>query len=98
MFIVDADPPKIFSNFSVPSFATNNDSIPIFPAYVKLYIGATDFVTGNDQLLVSLNGGAFKPYTGQIDGFEKGVVNEVKMKAIDKVQNERTHIVQFIIE
>ena len=98
LFIVDANPPEIFINFSVPSFAKSADGDPIFPAYVKLYIGATDKVTGNEQLLISINNSAFKPYTGEIENFKKGQKNEVQIRAVDKVENSRTNVISFYIE
>ena len=54
---VDNTPPEIFINFSLDNIGTE-ENLPVYPNYVRMFIGATDEKTGTKSIKYSIDGGS----------------------------------------
>jgi hypothetical protein len=93
---VDDEAPSIFHNFSVSAYA-NRESLSVYPRDVSLFLGATDKHVGLADIFYRVGNGTFKPYAGRVTGFAKGK-NQLDVKAVDLLGNERTESIEFYIE
>ena len=53
---VDNTPPEIFIDFSLDNIGTE-DNLPVYPNYVRMFVGATDEKTGTKSIKYSIDGG-----------------------------------------
>lgn len=91
---VDATPPQIYENFSTQAIR-NEDGLPLYPPYVKLFLAATDDIVGNDRIYYRINGGNEVLYSKPIGPLKKNEKYTVSIRAIDMVGNESTHEIAF---
>jgi len=94
--IVDENPPEPNCVFSVESYKTDN-GLPVYPAYVQIYLSGIDKMTGTEKIFYSINGSIEKIYSTPIFGLKKGE-NTLKFKTVDKLGNEKYKEVKFKIE
>ncbi len=95
--VVDNEGPEIFNHFSIPFIRQQNNK-NIYPASLQVYLGATDEMTGNDYILYSLDNEPEKKYTGVIQGFKSGKKYNLKVIAVDKLDNRKAKKIEFEIE
>ncbi len=94
--IVDETPPQSAPRFSIDPIGYEN-SVPVYPSYVELYLSAKDKTTGNDKIQYTLNNQAPQIYTRPLKNFPKGE-NKLKITAIDKLGNQQKQDLVFIIK
>lgn len=100
-FGVDAQSPHIFHNFSVAPHGiaeVENQPLPVFSPNVKLYLGATDNLSGIKQIMVSVNQGRERAYSSPLDGFRVGHNHTVSIRATDMLGNQTTQSISFRVE
>lgn len=90
-FVVDHSGPQIEVVLSSESIGSldldeNEQSIPVYGAGLKIYLGATDKIVDTDAIYYSLNGDKEQLYTGPIKIKQKGSLT-YKVKAIDNLGN-----------
>lgn len=104
---VDNTPPDIYTNFSIKPIGSkqkDGTTYKVYPNYTRLYIGATDKHSGNNEIRYSINGGDFEdyssPYTldvSEVDHFRTKKFYEVKIIVEDKLGNEANKTVRFFV-
>lgn len=94
-FFFDATLPEIFTQFNTGSVQGAN--IPTYPSTSGLFLSATDFTSGIKSLSYSLDGSAFVPYRGLINGFKKGK-HEMTIRAVDFLNNQQEATIEFKIK
>ncbi|MCS7004308.1 MAG: hypothetical protein NZM38_03165 [Cytophagales bacterium] len=97
MFIVDNDGPEIYHHFSIKPNRQEN-GVDVFPAYTNLYLAATDWMVGCENIRYSINGGKEQIYNGIIFGFEKGKEYTIMVSAVDKLGNRTSKEIKFKTE
>ena len=100
-FGVDNQPPSIFYHFSLqPSkwVIENNEKVPVFSKGLKIFLGATDNISGVDNLFYIINGTKETIYSLPIEGFKIGATNIVAIKASDVLGNISGMVMKFRIE
>ncbi len=103
--LVDNNAPKIYVNFSIEpiEFKTEGgEKIPVYPAYTKMYLGATDKYAGTESIYFSINGGPKMRYISAKDIAARGLIRKpgkytVTVEAVDKLGNKSTKTVTFYI-
>lgn len=100
---VDNTAPEIYINFSLDAIGTQ-DGLPIYPNYVRMFIGATDDHTGTEKILYSINDDEKIEYSSPrtIDISERGTFIESKtysvvVEASDKLGNLSSKTFEFIV-
>jgi hypothetical protein len=100
---VDNTAPTISSSFGVEALGTHK-GLPVYPNYVKLYMGATDDHTGIKTIYYSINGGAKQAYSSaqSIDvsersKFKKKQKYTVVITVQDKLGNQAEKTVEFYV-
>ncbi len=63
----------------------------------ELYLAATDDKVGSRKILYSINGGADRPYSSSILGFEAGKKYDIQVKAYDWLDNKTLSTISFEI-
>lgn len=99
LFVVDKEGPAIHHHFSVDPIGekvVRDEQYVIYPSNTKLYIGATDDVTGEESLQYTINDGKTAK-TIPVTGFEPGNY-EVEIEAVDALQNKTMKTIRFAIE
>jgi len=101
---VDNSPPEIFINFSLDNIGTEDD-LPVYPNYVRMFIGATDEKTGTKSIKYSIDGGPMTEYSSprtldisERDTFTESKVYEVEVIAKDMLGNTSTKEHKFIVK
>ena len=101
---VDNTPPEIFINFSLDNIGTEDD-LPIYPNYVRMFIGATDEKTGTKSIKYSIDGGPMTEYSSprtldisERDTFTETKVYDVKVETEDMLGNTSTKEHKFIVK
>lgn len=100
---VDNTGPEIFINFSIKPTrqeTIENESINIYPPFVKLYIGATDKHCGTKSIFYSIDGGKKKNYSSNgspanMELFKQEKVYRVEVEAKDKLGNTSIKSLNF---
>jgi hypothetical protein len=105
---VDNTAPQISSQFSIEPIGTKmeeGESLPVYPNYVRLYMGATDVHCGTEEISYSMNGGPFRAYSSprtldvsEIDNFKEERSYQVTIRAKDKLGNTREKTLKFFIQ
>lgn len=98
-FAVDTQAPDIYWHFSVKPIGyeqVGNQTLPVYPANVKIYIGESDNLTPTNTIQYSINGAKKQDYTLPITNLKMGI-NELTIWATDALNNTRQETVSFII-
>ena len=100
---VDNTPPEIFINFSLDNIGTE-DNLPVYPNYVRMFIGATDEKTGTKSIKYSIDGGSMTEYSSprtldisERDTFTESKVYNVIVETEDMLGNLSTKEHKFIV-
>jgi hypothetical protein len=101
---VDNSPPEIFINFSLDNIGTEDD-LPVYPNYVRMFIGATDEKTGTKNIKYSIDGGPMTEYSSprtldisERDTFTESKVYDIKVETEDMLGNTSTKKHKFIVK
>ena len=101
---VDNTPPEIFINFSLDNIGTEDD-LPVYPNYVRMFIGATDEKTGTKSIKYSIDGGPMTKYSSprtldisERDTFTESKVYDVKVETEDMLGNTSIKEHKFIVK
>jgi hypothetical protein len=94
---VDTEGPEIKFNFSISPKGIK-DGLEVYPGHAVLYLGATDQVVGAKDIFYSLNQAPEKKYSLSINGFKKASINELKIRAIDFLNNHKELLLKFFVE
>jgi hypothetical protein len=101
---VDNSPPEIFINFSLDNIGTEDD-LPVYPNYVRMFIGATDEKTGTKNIKYSIDGGPMTEYSSprtldisERDTFTESKVYDIKVETEDMLGNTSTKEHKFIVK
>ena len=101
---VDNTPPEIFINFSLDNIGTEGD-LPVYPNYVRMFIGATDEKTGTKSIKYSIDGGPMTEYSSprtldisERDTFTESKVYNVIVETEDMLGNTSTKEHKFIVK
>jgi hypothetical protein len=100
-FGVDDKAPEIFHNFSVNphrQFTDNDEIISVYTEGVKLFIAATDDISGVDKIFYSINESKEQLYTQTLSGFRINQTHTIKLRAIDRLGNVSEKTVRFRVE
>jgi hypothetical protein len=103
--LVDNNAPKIYINFSIEPIEFKEEGgqkIPVYPAYTKMYLGATDKYAGTEAIYFSINGGPKMRYISAKDIAQRGLIRKpgkytVTVEAVDKLGNKSTKTTTFYI-
>lgn len=96
---VDAQAPEIFWHFSVKPITykqVENQTLPVYPSNVKIYIAETDNLTATNTIRYTINGNKKQEYTLPITNLKVGI-NELTIWVTDALENTRKETVRFII-
>ncbi|MGM0375486.1 MAG: OmpL47-type beta-barrel domain-containing protein [Bacteroidota bacterium] len=99
LFVVDQEAPSVHHHFSVEPIGekvVRDEKYVIYPSNTKLYIGATDDVTGEESLKYTINDGKTAK-TIPVSGFEPGNY-EIVIEAEDALNNKTQKTIRFAIE
>jgi len=101
---VDNSPPEIFINFSLDNIGTEDD-LPVYPNYVRMFIGATDEKTGTKSIKYSIDGGPMIEYSSprtldisEKNTFTESKVYDVMVETEDMLGNTSTKEHKFIVK
>jgi|CXWL01.1.fsa_nt_gi hypothetical protein len=101
VIITDNSPPEIFSTFSVASTGTqtgeNGESLPVYPTFTTLFLGATDNSAGVKSITYSLDGAKEKEYQ-QTLVFEREGRFDLLVRTEDNTGNATTKRVKFAVK
>ena len=100
-FGVDNQAPSIYYHFSIePTGWANNsgEKIPVFSKGLKLYLAATDNISGVEKLSFSLNGAGEIQYNSPIESFKANTTYTLQIKSIDSLGNASEKTVKFRVE
>ncbi len=89
--------PNIEYKFSVISKSKNGE-IDIYPYNSSIFLTVQDDLTGIKEIYYSINSQTEKIYQKNITGFLKGEKNIIKIRAIDKLNNETLFEIVFFGE
>jgi len=96
-FIVDNDGPEIYHHFSIKP-NRQDDGLDVYPAYTSLYLAATDWMVGCENIRYSINGAKEQIYNGIIYGFDKAKEYTITVTSADKLGNKTTKEIKFKTE
>lgn len=99
-FAVDTQAPEIFWHFSVKPVGyeqVENQTLPVYPDNVRVYIGESDNLTATNTVQYSINGSKIQDYNTPIANLKVGI-NEITLFATDALNNTRKEILRFIIK
>ena len=98
--ILDKTGPELYSRFSIlPNGKKDVDGIILnsYPNHVVLFLSSTDNVVGFNEMYYSINDSPEKKYSGLIRDFTSEGRYTVKIRAQDKLGNESTEVIDFVI-
>jgi len=101
IFGVDNKAPIIYYHYSIEPtgfLIENGESIPIFSKGVKLYLAATDNISGVDRLTYSLNNTNEVRYISPIEKFKSSTTYTLLIKSIDVLGNSSEKTIKFRVE
>jgi len=99
-FAVDTQPPEIFWHFSMEPIGfeqVENQTLPVYQANVRIYLGESDNLTAVNTIKYSINGSKSQDYSSPITNLKTGV-NELTIIATDALNNSRMETVRFVIK
>ena len=94
---MDNEGPAINYKFSIVTIG-QKEGLEIYPNYASMFLTIQDKLTGISKIYYSLNGKPELTYRNYIKGFQKGKINTVKVRALDKLNNETIQEIKFFIE
>lgn len=95
-FMVDLEGPDVYHHFSIDDIGKDNQSkLSLYPHYVSVFLAATDKHTGYKRMYYSINGKQEQPYIGVIDGFKRNKKYNIKIRCLDKLDNEKEYNFAF---
>jgi len=100
-FGVDNQAPSIFNHFSIEPaswLSDNGEKIPVFSKGLKLYLAATDNISGVDKLSYSLNGSREILYNSPLISFKPDTTYTLLIKSTDVLGNSSEKVVKFKVE
>jgi len=97
LIFMDNEGPIINYKFSIVPTGTK-DGLEIYPNYASMFITIQDKLTGVSKIYYSLNGAKEVKYKNYVTGFKKGQVNTIKVRALDKLNNETIQEFKFHTE
>lgn len=100
-FGVDSKAPSIFYHFSIDPIKwviDNGEKIPVYTKGVKLYLAATDNLSGIDKLTYANDQEKETLYKTPIESLKSGKTYSMQIKAIDLLGNQSEVVVKFRIE
>ena len=87
------------------SSVRTEDNLPVYPNYVRMFVGATDEKTGTKSIKYSIDGGKMTEYSSprtldisERDTFTESKVYEVEVIAEDMLGNTSTKEHKFIVK
>ncbi len=98
--ILDKTGPELYSRFStLPGEKKDINGIILnsYPNHVVLFLSSTDNVVGFNEMYYSINDSPEKKYAGLIRDFTSEGMYTVKIRAQDKLGNESTEVIDFVI-
>jgi len=100
-FGVDNQGPSIYHHFSVEPISwifRDNEKIPVFAKGVKLYLAATDNISGVSSITYSISGAKELVYTSTVDWLKPKTEYTIIIKASDTLGNLTESTITFKIE
>ncbi len=100
-FNVDNQAPSIYYHFSLEPSGwqdDNGEKIPVFGKGLKIYLAATDNISGIERLSYSLNGAGEIPYNSPIGELKPNTTYTLLIKSADVLENTSEQGVRFRIE
>lgn len=101
VLITDNSAPEIFTTFSVTSpgqkTAEGGESLPVYPRFTTLFLGATDNSAGIKGVYYSIGGGVEKEYQKTLL-FDREGSFDLVVRAEDNVGNSSTRRLKFAIQ
>ncbi len=97
---VDNVAPEIYWHFSVTPIGQmvfDNQTVPVYPSNVRLYLSESDNLSARNSIQYSLNGTKIQNYSTPIASFSQGM-NELTITATDELGNSRVETVRFFIK
>lgn len=101
IFGTDNSGPEVFSRFSVNpvgNFDNEGKIVDVYPDHVSLFLSVVNAPIAYDRIYYSINNGKQKIYQGIIDGFKKGAIINMNIRALDRLDNETKKEIIFKIE
>lgn len=98
---IDANAPELWCNFSVKPHRyidEDEERVAVYGNGVLVYLGATDDIVGIDRIMVSVNDSREKAYTQPLSGFKANQTHTLKLRAIDRLGNEKGTTIKFRVE
>lgn len=98
-FVVDDGSPQLFHHFSAAPFENlrhNGKNIGVYPKLTKIFLAATDDISGTKTIWYSLNNGPEKVFIDPIGNLPQGTYT-LKYRAQDNVTNESRGQITFAI-
>lgn len=96
---LDSEAPKIYPHFSATPFKKIPEGdVEVYPANVKLYMAATDNLTGGVSIKYSINKGKPIDYTKPVENFKPGINYTLTITATDELGNSSTQTITFKVE
>ena len=98
--ILDNTGPELYSRFSIlPSGKkeVNGKILNSYPGHVVLFLSSTDNVVGFNEMYYSINNTPEKKYDSMIRTFPSKGNYTVKIRADDKLGNETSEMIDFVI-
>jgi hypothetical protein len=101
--VVDNVGPEIYVNFSIKPIrkvVENGKEINVYPPFVKMYIGATDYKCGTNSIWYSIDGSTKTKYSSSgspadMEKFKTEKVYSVVIDATDNLGNKMSKEIQF---
>lgn len=100
---VDNTAPEVYANFSIDPIGTHK-GLPVYPNYVRMYLGATDDHVGTEKIYYSINGGTKAAYSSaqtidmsESSKFKKKQKYSVEVEVKDKLGNTATKTIEFYV-
>lgn len=100
-FNVDNQAPSIYYHFSAEPtgwLSDNGEKIPIFLKGVKLYLAATDNISGVEKLSYTLNDANEVQYNSPIEWLKPNTTYTLLIKSIDALGNASDKAIKFRVE
>jgi hypothetical protein len=99
--IVDNSGPKLYHRFSIDTDkkkVIDDNSLPVYPEHVVLFLSSTDYYVGLDKMYYSLNDSDMRLYKTMIEGFRQETLYKLDIVAYDKLGNKSQKTTKFYID
>lgn len=100
-FYVDDEAPEINTVFSIKPFASdtiNGELLPVLPAHTELFLAATDNQVGLERIEYIINNQDSQQYSSALSGFTRNQVYQVDIEVADKLGNQNSHTLKFLVK